>query len=537
MTSQRNTLFDAVIIGAGFSGLYQLHRLKKNLGMSAIILESGDGVGGTWYWNRYPGARCDSESYSYCYYFSDEILDEWSWKEKYPNQEEIEKYLNFVAKKLNLFGDIKFGSKVVKMLFNETENNWTIYTSRRTKYKSRFVIAAVGCLSAPNFPNIYGMGTFKGNLYHTAKWPKKKVSFNNQSVGIIGTGATGIQIIPEIAPRAKKLSIFQRTPNFSVPARNCPLSEDFIRFTKLNKHKIKEKMLSSRHGHPFDTNNRSAKSTPPKDRDFIYEKAWKVGGLRFRDESFSDLMLDRVSNETACEFLKKKIREIVVDPQNADDLSSIVHPFAAKRPPIDTNYFETYNRSNVELINLKKEPLQRIAQNGIFTKNRFFYLDSIILATGFDAITGALSKIDIIGLDGQTLEKTWAQDPITNLGIQVPGFPNMFLITGPGSPSVLTNMPRSIEQHVDWITDCINYCQSNNYSLVETTREAASNWLTEVQRAADATLFSDAKDTWYHGANIPGKPRAFMPYAGGLDNFTRLCDEVVREGYKGFNLR
>ncbi len=527
--------FDAIIIGAGFSGLYQLYCLRDRLGLSAKIFESAVGVGGTWYFNRYPGARCDSESHSYSYYFSDQLLQEWEWTERYPQQPEVLRYLNFVAEKLNLLKDISFDTRIAAASYDTKKNLWTVQTVQGETFQATFLITAVGCLSSTNIPDIPGLEGFKGNWYHTGEWPHEGVDFSGKKVGLIGTGSTGIQATPIIAEQAEKLTIFQRTPNFSVPAHNGPLSEEFKRYVKKNTSEIRELMHKSTNGHPFLIDDRSVLETPPEERQALFEKAWKVGGLRFR-AIFKDLLFDKDANEMAVEFIRSKIKKIVRDPKTAEKLTNFDHPFAAKRPPIDTNYFETFNRENVELVDVRANPIQRITQYGIKTEIGEFELDAIVFATGFDAMTGALLGINITGRDGIVLKDAWKEGPKTYLGLQIKGFPNLFTITGPGSPSVLCNMPVAIEQHVEWITDFIAYMRSNGLSKIETTSAATESWVKHVNQTANETLLPQATHSWYLGANVPGKPRVFMPYVGGMARYREHCANVAKNNYEGFVL-
>jgi cation diffusion facilitator CzcD-associated flavoprotein CzcO len=526
---------DAIIIGAGFSGLYQLHCLRDRLGLRARVLEMADGVGGTWYWNRYPGARCDSESHSYSYYFSDEILEEWEWSERYPGQAEIMRYLTYVADKLDLKKDIQFETRVTAATYDAAANRWIVETDAGEHFAATYLITAVGCLSSANIPDIPGLESFRGDWYHTGQWPHDGVDFAGKRVGQVGTGSTGIQAVPVIAETAAHLTVFQRTANYSIPARNGPLSDEFKRYCKLHHDEIKATMLQAVNGHPFLISERKAVDTPPEERQALYEKAWEVGGLRFR-AVFEDLLVDKAANDTAAAFLKAKIREIVKDPETAAILANIDHPFATKRPPIDTDYFEAYNRDNVSLVDVRAHPIRRITPNGIETDEREYPLDIIVFATGFDAMTGALLRIDIRGRDGLTLKQAWSAGPRTYLGLQVAGFPNMFTVTGPGSPSVLCNMPVAIEQHVEWITDCIAHMRANGIARIEATESAADGWVEEVNRAANATLMPQAGHSWYLGANVPGKPRLFMPYAGGMAHYRSVCDQVAADGYAGFQL-
>lgn len=525
---------DALIIGAGFSGMYQLHSLRDRLGMSALVLEAGDGVGGTWYWNRYPGARCDSESHSYAYYFSKALLDGWEWSERYPEQPEILRYLNWCADQLDLKRDIRFNARVRSARHDDAANLWHVETEAGEHYSATWLITAVGCLSSANVPNIPGIEEFRGNWYHTGRWPHEGVDFSGKRVGQIGTGSTGIQAAPVIASQAGHLTVFQRTANYSVPARNAPLTAERKRYFRENQDEIRELMHSTPNGHPFRISDRKVFDLPPEERRAVYEKAWETGGLQFR-ASFQDLLVSKPANDTAAEFLKEKIRGIVKDPETARKLADIDHPYAAKRPPIDTDYFETFNRDNVSLVDVRADPIERITPAGLRLRSGAEHeLDIIVFATGFDAMTGPLLSIDIRGRDGVSLRETWAEGPRTYLGLAVPGFPNMFTVTGPGSPSVLCNMPVAIEQHVEWITGCIAAMRERGVDRIEADAEAADRWIAHVNDAANATLLPQAGHSWYLGANIPGKPRVFMPYAGGMKRYREICADLASRGYPGF---
>ena len=522
--------FDAIIIGAGFSGLYQLHSLRDKLGLKVKVLEAGDGVGGTWYWNRYPGARCDTESRAYSYYFSKELYEEWDWSERYPTQPEIEKYLNFVADRLNLRKEIQFNSYVTDLIFDENIKIWQVKLKNKEKNFAKFVISAVGCLSFANVPMIPNRAAFNGKVYHTGNWPKKQPDLKGKKIGVIGTGSTGIQVIPEVAKSAKKLTVFQRTPNFSVPANNYKLTK--VEQTRANKEfdEAKQLMLQHRGGHPWKHSERAAKTVDTVERDKLYTKAWENGGLSFRD-TFSDLSVDLESNNTAANFIKDKIKSIVTDNHTAELLTEFDHPFGSKRPPIDTNYYETFNSKDVALINIRNNPIKSFIKNGIKTSKQDYELDVLIFATGFDALTGTLLNINIVGSKNNKLKDFWKSGPLTNLGLLVPNFPNLFLITGPGSPAVLTNMPRAIEQHVEWITECIKFMTTKKYKSVETTFDAADKWLDAVHEAVKDTFFLSAKHSWYLGGNIPDKPKVFIPYAGGLNKYRELCDKLALAEY------
>jgi len=526
-----NTL-DAIVIGAGFAGMYQLISLRDKLGMRTRILEAGSGVGGTWFWNRYPGARCDSESHSYMYYFSKELVQEWEWSERYPQQPEILRYLNHVADKFDLRCDISFDTRVTSARFDEANNQWVVQTEGGETLRAQFLITAVGCLSSANVPNTPGLDSFAGQWFHTGAWPHEGVDFKGKHVGVIGTGSTGIQAIPVIANEADHVTVFQRTANYSLPANNAPLTDEFKKYAKAHADEIYEIMTTNGNGHPFRIEARKAVETPTDKIEQIYEAAWQKGGLQFR-AAFEDLLTSNDANKTAAEFIQKKIRQLIKDPVKAEILAEIDHPFAAKRPPIDSNYFDTFNRDNVSLVSLRDAPMQEIVPAGIKTTDKTYSLDIIVFATGFDAMTGSLLKLNIEGSSGRKLRDDWQAGPRTYLGLQIPGYPNLFTITGPGSPSVLCNLPPAIEQHVEWITDCIKHMRAHALETVQTSDHACDQWQKEVDRAANATLLPQVKHSWYLGANVPGKPRVFMPYAGGLSHYRSICNEVASDSYRG----
>ncbi|GAC1550035.1 MAG: NAD(P)/FAD-dependent oxidoreductase [Beijerinckiaceae bacterium] len=529
-------VYDAIVVGAGFSGLYQLYQLRDKLGLSVLVLEAGDGIGGTWHWNRYPGARCDSESYYYSYSFSKELQDEWQWTERYPEHGEIRRYLNHVADRFDLRRDIRLETRVQAARFDDATNRWIITTEAGETFDAQFFISAVGCLSSANIPDIPGLETFKGQWYHTGRWPQDGVDFTNKRVGLIGTGSTGIQATPVIAEQALHLTVFQRTANYSVPARNSKLTPEFQQEVRATYDDIRHKARSSTNGHPFDVYEKSALDVSPEERLQRYEAAWEFGGLRFR-AAFNDLIRNKAANDTAADFIRAKIRSIVKDPVTAAKLTPTDHPFASKRPPIDSSYFETFNRDNVALVDVKATPIIEVTPDGIRTSDAEYPLDIIVFATGFDALTGPLLAMDIRGSDGRSLRDDWAAGPRTYLGLQTPGYPNMFTITGPGSPSVLTNMPVAIEQHTQWITECIRHMREKGLERIETSQEACDKWVDHVNAAANDTLLPLANSSWYLGANVPGKPRVFMPYAGGMAHYANICAEVAKENYKGFVVR
>jgi cation diffusion facilitator CzcD-associated flavoprotein CzcO len=530
-----DTELDALVIGAGFAGLYQLLCLRDRLGLAVKALEAGGDVGGTWYWNRYPGARCDSESHVYWYTFSPELMREWQWSERYPGQPEIMRYLNHVADRFDLKRDILFNTRVTAAHYDEAANRWRVRTADGATFTARFLITAVGCLSTANVPKFAGLESFTGDWYHTGQWPHEGVDFTGKRVGMIGTGSTGIQAAPVIAASAAHLTVFQRTANYSVPARNAPLTPEFQSYIKENSAEIRAVTRETLNGMAFRIEERLAVETPPEQREAIYEAAWERGGLQFR-AAFKDMMVDKAANDTAADFVKRKSRSIVKDPKTAAVLSDIDHPYAAKRPPIDTNYFETYNRPNVTLVDVRATPIERISPAGVCTTDAEYPLDIIVFATGFDAMTGPLLRLDIRGRDGVALQDVWQAGPRNYLGLQIAGFPNLFTITGPGSPSVLCNMPVAIEQHADWIADCIAHMRANGLEKIEARPEAVEQWVAEVNDVASKTLLPLAMHSWYLGANIPGKARVFMPYAGGMVRYREICNEVAARGYQGFSL-
>ncbi len=528
--------FDAIIVGAGFAGLYMLYRAREVLGLKVRLIEAGDGVGGTWYWNRYPGARCDSESFYYCYTFSPEIQQEWEWTSRYPAQPEILEYLNFVADRLDLRKDIQLGSRVSEASFDEDGDCWEVRSEAGGRWTARYLISAVGCLSAANVPEIPGLENFAGRWVHTGDWPREGVDFRGKRVGMIGTGSTGIQAAPVIASEADQLTVFQRTANFTVPARNAPLDREHWAEIKANYPAISKQVRESLAGFPYELTLRSANDVEEEERTAIYEDLWKDGGFKFLWGSFFDIMIDENANHTAAEFIRGKIREIVKDPEVAERLIPRGYPYGAKRPPIDTDYFKTFNRENVELVDIKNDPIVEITPTGLRTERGEYAFDILVLATGFDAMTGSLLRMNIRGVGGRALAEEWAAGPKTYLGLQVAGFPNLFTITGPGSPSVLVNMPTAIEQHVEWISDCIASMRENGYRRIEAKADAQEGWVDHVNEVASITLYMKA-DSWYVGANIPGKKRVFMPYVGGNVEYRRHCNESAENDYAGFELR
>ncbi|WP_322795375.1 NAD(P)/FAD-dependent oxidoreductase, partial [Tepidiforma sp.] len=529
------TSFDAIIVGAGFAGLYQLLRLRR-AGFSARVIEAGDGVGGTWYWNRYPGARCDIESLQYQYGFDPDLAREWRWTERYATQPEILRYIEFVADRYDLKRDIQFSTRVTAAHYDDAANRWNVFTDRGDRYACRFLVMATGCLSVPKMPEYPGLESYQGESYHTGAWPHEGVDFTGKRVAVIGTGSSAIQSIPLIARQAEHLTVFQRTPNFSVPAQNTLIDEAANAAVAAEIQRLRAEARQTSAGIlGLPLNDTSALAVSEEERRAEYERRWQAGGFAIGG-AFNDLVISLEANETAAEFVRSKIREIVKDPRTADLLCPREYPFGTKRLCVDIAYYETFNRPNVRLVSLKETPIVEITPQGLRTTEEEFTFDAIVFATGFDAMTGALLRIDIRGRNGLELRKKWEHGPRSYLGIQVAGFPNMFTITGPGSPSVLSNMIVSIEQHVDWVTDCLEYLRERDIAAIEPSVQAEDAWVDHVNEVANLTLYPMA-NSWYIGANVPGKPRVFMPYIGGVGVYAQKCAEVAANGYEGFILQ
>ncbi len=522
---------DAVVVGAGFAGLYMLHRLREQ-GLSVRVFEAGDGVSGTWYWNRYPGARCDVESMEYSYQFSEKLQQEWEWTERYASQPEILAYINHVADRFALRGDIQLETRVTQARFDEATDRWTVETDRRDRVEARFVIMATGCLSSTNTPDFEGLESFRGPWYHTGRWPHEGVDFSGQRVGLIGTGSSAIQTIPIIAQQAEHLYVFQRTPNYTVPAHNAPLDPEVQRKIKSEypDFRRRNREMSFGLGANFRPSEESALAASPEAREQEYATSWQIGGLTFM-LSYGDLLYSQEGNDTAAEFIRTKIRETVRDPATAEILSPYT-VVGCKRLCVDTGYWETFNRPNVTLVDVSNAPIERITPDGLRTGSQEYSFDGLVFATGFDAMTGALLNVDIRGVGGTRLGQKWAAGPRTYLGLATSGFPNLFTITGPGSPSVLSNMLPSIEQHVNWIADCIDWLRERRLARIEATVAAEEAWVEHVNEVANGSLYPTC-NSWYLGANVPGKPRVFMPYLG-FPPYVQKCDEVAAKGYEGF---
>jgi cation diffusion facilitator CzcD-associated flavoprotein CzcO len=526
--------YDAVIVGAGFSGLYMLHRLREQ-GLSARVYEAGSGVGGTWYWNRYPGARVDIESQEYSYSFSPELDAEWVWSERYASQPELLAYLNHVADRFDLRPDIQLETRVTTARFDEGANRWTITTDRGETVTARWCVMATGVLSVPNEPNFPGAETFQGPSWHTGRWPHEGVDFTGQRVAVIGTGSSAIQSIPQIAQQADHVTVFQRTPNFSVPAHNGPPDPAVVSDWAANREQYRKEARETGFGiRMVDPQESLAVDASPDARRAAYEERWRIGGFALLG-AFGDLTTDVAANATASEFVREKIRGIVKDPATAEKLAPRTFPIGAKRLCVDTGYYATFNRDNVSLVDLNDEPIVEITPTGVRTAAATYDADALVYAIGFDAMTGALNNIDITGRGGAKLKDSWAAGPRTYLGLAVAGFPNLFIVTGPGSPSVLCNMAVAIEQHVDWIADCIAWAGARQVGAIEATEGAQDEWVAHVNEVAAPTIFPLA-NSWYMGANVPGKPRVFMPYIGGFPVYRDKCNEVAAAGYQGFAL-
>ena len=531
--------YDVVVVGAGFSGMYLVKKLR-DLGLNFVILEQGGDVGGTWYWNRYPGARCDIPTVEYSYSFDKELEQSWDWEELMAAQPEILTYANQVADNYDLRDAMRFNTRVASADFDENENSWTVVTDTGDEYLARYFIMATGCLSVPNWPDIEGREDYAGRTIHTGLWPHEKVDFTGLRVGIIGTGSSAVQSIPEIAATAKELKVFQRTPVYTFPAGNHALDDDFRADIKARYEDIRETQRGSLGGMAmFGVMGRLQEVGTEKIADCSEEERER----RLVEEGlpslrrYADVGLDLEANELACDLYRRHIADIIDDPETAKALMPRGYPMGCKRQVVDIGYYEAFNRDNVSLIDLREDPIERINESGVCTASGQHDVDVLIYATGFDAMTGAINNVSITGRSGTKLKDKWENGPRSYLGLQIAGFPNLFTVTGPGSPSVLSNMLVSIEQHCDWITDCIHHLNSNGLNTIEAEQQAEDQWVKHVFEVADGTMLTAPScSSWYLGVNIPGKPRVFMPYVGGVGNYRAKCSSVAANGYEGFKL-
>ena len=529
-----NQIFDAIVIGAGISGMYQLYSLRK-LGKSVKVVEAGTDVGGTWYWNRYPGCRFDSESYSYAYSFSKDLLEEWDWTEHFSPQPETLKYLQYVAKKFDLKKDIQFNAKVKTANYDSKKTRWVVRTEEGDTFESTFLITAIGALSSPYVPEFNGRDSFRGKSWHTSQWPKEAVDLSTKRVGVIGTGATAVQMITEISKDVGELYVFQLKPEYCVPLGNRKIDANTQKDIKKRYPEIFKKCKNSFGSFLHDFDERSALDVPPEERERFYEELWGQPGFGLWLGNFHDILTNQEANDTVSEFVRKKIKEQVDDPVIAEKLCPKDHGFGTRRVPLESGYYKAYNRPNVHLIDITENPIENITPSGIQTKESNIDLDLIIYATGFDAITGAFKNIEITGEEGQSLEEKWKDGPSTYLGLQTQGFPNFFTLVGPHNGSTFCNIPRCIEQNVEWVSECIKYMSDNGFSKIETEKKAEEEWTQHVYEVAEPSLLMKT-DSWFVGANIPGKKRNFLMYAGGSPTYRAKCEEIVENGYEGFKL-
>ena len=527
---------DVIVVGAGFAGVYAVHKFRQ-LGFSVRAFEAGDDVGGTWYWNRYPGCRCDIESIHYSYQFDDDLQQEWNWTERYASQPEILSYISHVADRFELRRDIQFNTRVtaatIEPAAGEVPSHWTVATDDGQTHRARFCVMATGCLSSPNLPDIAGRDTFSGATYHTGRWPHEEVDFTGLDVAVIGTGSSGIQSIPLIAEQAAHVTVFQRTPNYAIPASNRPLERRELKDVKFRYREIRAQAKKGITALPIKPAGPSALAVSDEEREGTYEHWWQNNGLAFQG-TFADVFFNKDANQTAADFVRRKIHDMVTDKKVADLLTPRI-PLGCKRLCVDTHYYRTYNRPSVTLVDVGQEPIHSIVPEGLRVGGTVYAVDAIVFATGYDAITGALLGMDLRGRGGLSLIDKWAGGPRAYLGLATSGFPNLFLVNGPGSPSVLVNMVTGVEQHVDWIADCLVYMRDRGLDAIEAEAQPEEAWVIHNNEVAGRSIRSSCA-SWYTGANIPGKPTVFMPYVGGFPAYVEKCQQVVQEGYAGFAL-
>ncbi|MEC7762154.1 MAG: NAD(P)/FAD-dependent oxidoreductase [Pseudomonadota bacterium] len=535
MDGHTDKTLDAVIVGAGFGGVYALHRMRE-MGLDAQVIEAGSGIGGTWFWNRYPGARCDIESMQYSYSFSEEIQNEWTWSELYAAQPEILEYINYVADKLSLRDGIRLNTRVLSATFDEDQAIWTVTCDDGSRYRARFCVMATGVLSIPLAPNIPGIEAYEGPLLRTSDWPEGGIDLTGKTVGVIGTGSSGIQLTPALAPQVEQLIVYQRTPNYAIPAHNRPIDDHYVTTWRTNYPKRRAAARQTRNNTLNNAGYRTGAEVTDEQFRTEMESRWAVGGIAFM-YAFTDITSNPETNRRVSDFVREKLAEKIDDPEVADTLIPQDYPIGAKRICVDTNYYETFNRDNVDVRNIQDNPIETVTATGVRLEDgREDKLDVLVLATGFDAMTGALKRIDITGRAGRKLADEWEAGPLTYFGLGVAHFPNMFIVAGPGSPSVFSNMVTSAEQHVDWIAETIQHVQEAGRKSIEVTEDAQDGWVRHVNEVADATLMYEGKNSWYIGANVPGKPRVFMPYLGGVADYLAALEDATQDDYRGFEI-
>lgn len=524
---------EALVVGMGFAGMAALHQLRA-AGVHAQAVEAASGPGGVWWWNRYPGARCDVQSLWYSYGFSNELQQDWVWTEKYATQPEILRYAAHVAERFGLNDHVRYDTRVERADFDEATDLWRVRLDDGQTISARFLVAAVGCLSSASLPQVPGLARFRGRTFHTGQWPHEEVDFADRRVAVIGTGSSGIQVIPELAKHASTVTVLQRTPNYSIPARNRPLAPDEQDAVKAQYPQIRAQQRRSAAGALHRGTGQSVLEVDEPARRAALEEGWAGGGTAFM-ATFTDILTNHASNDLVAEFVRERIAETVTDPATAERLTPKGYPIGAKRICVDDHYFETFNRANVELVDVRETPITSIDETGVHLGDRHLEIDDLIFATGYDAMTGSLLRLGLHGVKGQTLETAWREGPKTYLGVSVAGFPNLFICAGPGSPSVLVNGIMAGEQHAEWITDLIRLAVERGISRIEARSENQAEWVAEVNAAAARTLFNEA-NSWYVGANVPGKPRVFMPYTGGFATYVDRCAQIAATDYDGFAL-
>lgn len=524
--------YDAVIIGAGFAGIYMLHQARERLGLKVRAFEKGSGVGGTWYWNTYPGARCDADSYVYCYSFSQEILDDWAWERRYPSQPELLEYLNFVADRLDLRKDISFNTTVEEAWYDDASAMWHVETDSGP-VRARYLITAVGLLAAaPHVPSLPGEDEFRGQVVHTGAWPEEGVELEGKRIAVVGTGSTGVQFVPVAAKQAEHLYVLQRSPQFVIPSENFEYTPEFLGELRENYDEIWAEAKWSTGGFPWSHNGRSALEDSPEQQQALMEELWANGGFNFLFAGYRDTFVDRRSNDILAEFVRAKLRGVVTDSDVSDALIPVDHPIGARRPVIDTQgYLQTFNRDNVTLVDIRHDRLVGFTETGLRTEHQELDVDLVVYATGFDAITGPFLRLNLRGRNGIQLSEKWVNGPATYMGLAMSDFPNLFMVTGPGA--TFGNMPVGIEHHVEWITTCLQHMLEQGFSHMEVDPDSEEEWVRVVAENSERTV-SALADSWYNGANVPGKVRAPYFYMGSFGQYRRKVEDIAETGYPGF---